>query len=172
MKKQSTSKRTVKAMKTKKKIFEAARHLIIKYGIENVSVDSIVEAAGVSKGTFYVHFESKDALLAALVNDYTQMADMEYSSFLNAHIDHKSVFETLLLLAEEISSFIEDNIGIDSMRALYKAHLTKTIDTTSALSYNRKIYDLLRRVLEKGVHQGELREDISIDSLAKHLFCL
>ncbi len=169
MKKQSTSKRTVKAMKTKKKIFEAARHLIIKYGIENVSVDSIVEVAGVSKGTFYVHFESKDALLAALVNDYTQMADMDYSSFLNAHIDHKSVFETLLLLAEEISSFIEDNIGIDSMRALYKAHLTKTIDTTSALSYNRKIYDLLRRVLEKGVHQGELREDISIDSLAKHL---
>ena len=169
MKKQSTSKRTVKAMKTKKKIFEAARHLIIKYGIENLGVDSIVEVAGVSKGTFYVHFESKDALLAALVNDYTQMADMEYSSFLNAHIDHKSVFEILLLLAEEISSFIEGNIGIDSMRALYKAHLTKTIDTTSALSYNRKIYELLRRVLEKGVHQGELREDISIDSLAKHL---
>ena len=52
---------------------------------------------------------------------------------------------------------------------IYKAHLTNTIDTTSALSYNRKIYELLRRVLEKGVHQGELREDISIDSLTKHL---
>ena len=65
MEKKSISKRTLQAVETKKKIFEAARQLVIKHGIENVSVDSIVEAATVSKGAFYVHFESKDALAVA-----------------------------------------------------------------------------------------------------------
>ena len=166
MKKERMSKRKLKAVETKKKIFEAARQLVMEHGIENVSVDSIVEAAEVSKGAFYVHFESKDVLLAALVDDYTNIADLDYKSFLTTLADHKSI---LVLLTEKISEFIESNIGLDNMRVLYKAHLTKTIDTASAMSYNRELYKLFSEVLERGVRQGELREDISVDSLAKHL---
>ncbi len=169
MKKESMSKRTQKAIETKKKIFEAARYLVTEHGIENVSVDSIVEAVGVSKGAFYVHFESKDALLAALINDYTNIADMDYKIFLATLSDYDSVLDILILLAEKISDFMEFNIGVDNMRALYKAHLTKTINTTSAMSYNRDLYKLFSEVLERGVNQGELREDIPVDSVAKHL---
>lgn len=56
------SSRKLKAAETRQRIFETARRLIMEHGFENVSVDSIVEAAGVAKGSFYVHFESKDAL--------------------------------------------------------------------------------------------------------------
>jgi len=52
---------------------------------------------------------------------------------------------------------------------LYKTHLTKAIDTTSALSCNREIYRLFREVLQKGIEQGELRGDMSADSLSRHL---
>jgi AcrR family transcriptional regulator len=169
LRKENMGKRKQNAIETKKKIFEAARHLVIKHGIENVSVDSIVKVAGVSKGAFYVHFESKDTLVAALVNDYTNAADMDYKSFLMAIPDHKSVLDILILLAEKISDFLEFSIGIDNMRVLYKAHLTKTINTISAISYNRELYKLFSEVLERGVNQGELREDIPVDSLAKHL---
>lgn len=169
MKKENISKRKLKSIETKKKIYEAAKHLVMEHGIENVSVDSIVEAAGVSKGAFYVHFESKDALFATLVNDYTNMADLDYKSFLLRLSDSKSVFDILIQLAEEISDFIEHKIGLDNMRALYKAHLSKTIDTTSAMSYDREIYKLFKEVLEKGVNQGEIREDIPVDLLTKHL---
>lgn len=55
------------------------------------------------------------------------------------------------------------------MRVLYKAHLTKTIDTTFAMSYNRELYKLLSEVLEKGINQGELRDDLPVVSLANHL---
>lgn len=169
MKKENMSKRKQRAIETKKKIYEAAKHLVMKHGIENVSVDSIVEAAGVSKGAFYVHFESKDALFATLVNDYTNIADLDYKSFLLTLSDNKSIFDILMQLAEEISDFIEHNIGLDNMRALYKAHLSKTIDTTSAMSYGRELYKLFIEVLESGVYRGEIREDISVDLLAKHL---
>jgi len=169
MKKKNMSKRKLQAAETKRKIFEAARQLIIEHGIENVSVDSIVKAAGVSKGAFYVHFESKDALAAAFVNDYTNIADMDYKSFLASLSEHKSALDILVLLAEKISDFIDINIGFENMRVLYKAHLTKTINTASAMSYNRELYKLFTDALEKGVHQGEIREDIPVDSLAKHL---
>ena len=55
------------------------------------------------------------------------------------------------------------------MKVLYKAHLTKTIDTTTAMSYNRELYKLFTEVLEQGVRQGELRDDLPVDVLAKHL---
>jgi len=167
--KENKNTRTQNAIETKKNITEVARELFKELGIEQVSVDSIVKAAGVSKGAFYLHFESKDALVVALINDYTEIADMDYKSFLATVSDHNSVLEILALLAEKISDFIEFNIGVDNMRVLYKAHLTKTIDSTSAMSYNRELYKLFSEVLERGVNQNELRDDIPVDSLAKHL---
>jgi AcrR family transcriptional regulator len=158
-----------KAIETKNKIYEAAKELFKQYDYESVSVDSIVEVAGVSKGTFYVHFESKDALVILLMNDYVNLADLNYKSFLTSLSDQKSVFNVLVLLAEKISSFLTEEIGYENMRVLYKAHLTKTINTIPAMSYNREIYKLFIEVLEKGVRQGELREDIAVASLAKHL---
>lgn len=169
LKEETKSTRKLKAAETKKKIYEAARKLALEHGIENVSVDSIVEAAEVAKGSFYVHFESKDALVVDLVNEYTNIADMGYKSFLSTIYDCKSVFDLLPLLAEKISDFIESSVGLENMRLLYKGHLTKTIDTTSALSYNRELYTLFSEVLERGIRQGELREDLSVDSLSRHL---
>lgn len=169
MEKKSISKRNLKAIETKNKIYEVARQLALEHGIENVSVDSIVEAAGVSKGAFYIHFESKDALTVAFINEYTIKADIDYRSFLITLSDHKSVLDIFVLLAEKISDFIETNIGLENMRVLYKAHLTKTINTTSAMSYNREIYKMFTEVLERGVMEGELREDIPVDTLARHL---
>jgi hypothetical protein len=55
------------------------------------------------------------------------------------------------------------------MKVLYKAHLTKAVDTTSALSYSRELYKLFSEVPEKGIEQGELRCGLSADSLSKHL---
>jgi len=50
-----------KGERTRRKLFESAALLFEKYDPDDVSVDAIVEAAGVSKGTFYIYFESKDA---------------------------------------------------------------------------------------------------------------
>ena len=169
MEKKKLSKRKIQAAETKKKIYEAAKQLVVEYGIGNVSVDSIVEAAAVSKGAFYVHFESKDSLVADLINDYTNIADMDYKSFLMTVSGRDSVLDILVLLADKISDFIQSNIGVENMKVLYKGHLTKTINTAYAMDYNRELYKLFTEVLKRGVDQGELREDIPVDSLTKHL---
>ncbi len=45
---------------------DAAERIFLDKGIAATSVDEIVAAADVAKGTFYIHFESKEKLLGAL----------------------------------------------------------------------------------------------------------
>ncbi len=45
---------------------DAAERIFLDKGVAATSVDEIVAAADVAKGTFYIHFESKDELLMAL----------------------------------------------------------------------------------------------------------
>jgi AcrR family transcriptional regulator len=45
---------------------DAAQRLFVEKGIAATSIDDIVGAAEVAKGTFYLYFSSKEALLAAL----------------------------------------------------------------------------------------------------------
>jgi AcrR family transcriptional regulator len=52
---------------TKTKIFAAAYTLLFREGFSRTSMDAIAFAAGVTKKTLYYHFDSKDALVAALL---------------------------------------------------------------------------------------------------------
>lgn len=169
LKNKAMNSRKLKAAETRKRIYESARRLILENGFENVSVDSIVEAAGVAKGSFYVHFESKDALAVELIKEYTKTADLDYKSFLKNISGNKSSLDVLMLLAEKIADFIESSIGVDNMKVLYKTHLTKVVDSAAAISYNRELYALFSKVLDMGIQQGEFRDDLSAASLSRHL---
>ena len=52
--------------RTRSQILEAAAMLLAERPLAAVTVDSVVEAAGVAKGTFYYHFQSMDELAAAV----------------------------------------------------------------------------------------------------------
>ena len=55
------------ASATRTRILSAAYELLYKEGFVRVSMDAIASAAGVTKRTLYYHFESKDALAAAVL---------------------------------------------------------------------------------------------------------
>lgn len=50
----------------RKKLIHAANQLIVQCGYENVSVDDIVKASGIAKGTFYNYFKHKEDLIFEL----------------------------------------------------------------------------------------------------------
>jgi len=55
-------------IKTKIRILTVAYGLFYKEGFARVSMDAIADAVGVTKRTLYNHFESKDALVAAVLD--------------------------------------------------------------------------------------------------------
>lgn len=53
--------------KTKERILDAAREQVLERGFAGTSVDAIQDAAGISRGTFFYHYPTKDDLARALI---------------------------------------------------------------------------------------------------------
>lgn len=62
-----------RAKNTRQQIIDAAYELFYKGGFARAGVDAIAEAAGLTKRTLYYHFDSKDALLAAVLDDQHEL---------------------------------------------------------------------------------------------------
>lgn len=62
--KESLSRQKQKSRETKSRIFRAAKTILQKKGYEQLSIKNICEEAGVSNGSFYHHFKTKDDLLS------------------------------------------------------------------------------------------------------------
>ena len=58
------------ARKTRERILDAAQQQVLERGFAATSVDQIQQAAGISRGTFFYHFETKDALARELIGRY------------------------------------------------------------------------------------------------------
>lgn len=58
-------------MDSKTKLIQSAIKIFSQNGYEATSVDSIVEKAGVAKGTFYYYFKSKEELFWAIIDEGT-----------------------------------------------------------------------------------------------------
>ena len=165
---EKVSKRKLQAAETKKKIYQAAEKLFKNCGFENVSVDSIVEMAGISKGGFYKHFESKDTLIVALINDYVNRVDLDYKSHLKSFHSKASSTEILISLVAKIAEIIIHTIGYDNIKAVYKANITKTINTNALMDYNRELYKIFNNIISRGMQQGEFIKGIHADIITKH----
>ena len=67
------SRQQQKSRETKEKIFQAAKRILQKKGYEELSIKNICEEAGVSNGSFYHHFKTKDDLLSYYIEDQPQI---------------------------------------------------------------------------------------------------
>lgn len=59
-------------LETRAQLLDAARGLFIARGVEQVSIDAITSTAGVAKGSFYNHFESRQALFEEILEETLQ----------------------------------------------------------------------------------------------------
>lgn len=67
--KETLSKQQKKSLETKRKIFHAAKNILQREGYEQLSIKNICEEAGVSNGSFYHHFKTKDDLLSYYIEE-------------------------------------------------------------------------------------------------------
>lgn len=58
--------------KRREEILDAAVGVFLKKGVGEATVDDITREAGVAKGTFYLYFESKEHLIAALRDRFVE----------------------------------------------------------------------------------------------------
>lgn len=57
-----------RVQKTREGLLDALRELLMERGYERLTIQNLLDRAGVGRATFYAHFESKDELLACSID--------------------------------------------------------------------------------------------------------
>lgn len=83
---------------TREKLIAAARAQFLADGYFAVSVDDIAKAAGLSRATFYLHFQSKEQVLVALVCEESMGLDSFYRWFARNRPTKANIRRFVLLL--------------------------------------------------------------------------
>jgi len=145
------------ANNVKDRIIRVAWDLFSRKGFEETTLNDIIGAAGISKGTFYYYFRSKDILL----NTLSVIFDGEYRKLEKTMPSEYDAFEQLMYLNYKLHSYIGENINCRLIANQYAAQLTRE-DESALLDKNRYYFTLLTRIIEEGQRRGELRSDISV----------
>ena len=155
--------RRLAALETKRKLLEAAKRIVCEKGLVNTSIEEITKACGVSNGTFYTYFKSKEDVVFALSREMYQ----EIYEMAQAH--DGSFMERLVFYMINFSGCIEK-----SSLKLCQEWVRNTVDpdlVENPDDKNKLAMDLesMRGMLQKGVERGELKQDTPVAALSHTL---
>ena len=142
-------------------IIKTAGEMFFRLGIRSVSIDDICHELGMSKKTFYVYFESKDALVAQLLH-----ANVEYISQKMEDLAKLQDFRQL------VSKFLKHQEAEknDVRRVpqlvydLKKYYPRQFADFQHECFQTQKKY--IKRYLEQGREEGYVRANLNIELTA------
>lgn len=112
----------MKKERRKKELIKTAYELFITKGYENTSVDEIIAKAGIAKGTYYYHFESKEQILEEVINmmidDGIKRAKKVINS--NLQLEEKLVYTILALRVKPEEQSMQNTIHTEENIILHK----------------------------------------------------
>lgn len=155
------SKQQRKSKETKERIFQAAKRILQKSGYEELSIKNICEEAGVSNGSFYHHFKTKDDLLSYYIEDQPSI-DPDRLELPKNKEDAK---ETIIHVYLNYVKYCKE-LGVEFMAGYYTPHnqaLNPTIRTERPYPIVT-VQHYLERTLEANAIQLNLKiEEITTD---------
>ncbi|NOH03932.1 MAG: TetR/AcrR family transcriptional regulator [Chloroflexi bacterium] len=139
---------------TRSRIMESAVKLFSSRGYNAASVDDICKDAGISKGAFYHHFESKQMLFLALLDSWLQTIDHA----IEASKD-KTAPETFMQITEAFPYIFETaGEGLPMFLEFWlQASRDEKIWQASVAPY-RRYHKYFTSLIKKGVDEGSFVE--------------
>lgn len=99
----------------KRSLQEACKQSWTQYGYKKTSVDDLCRQAGISKGAFYLFFESKEALFCEVLCSVQEQICNAASEVIRKHNDKHGVADALKLIYREYdkNNFLCDSDSTD-----------------------------------------------------------
>ncbi len=151
-------------------ILESAYQLFSKNGYDACSVTDICQLAGVSKGAFYHHFPSKQALFIELLENW--LAGLDAALQLARQETH-SVPQAILQMAT-LSGNLAQAADIKLMIILEfwtQASRDPAIWETTIAPY-RRYQEYFASLIQEGINEGSFRKEIDPQAAARALVSL
>ena len=158
--------REKKSAETKEKIYRSAELLFRDYGLDNVSLNSIISHAGVSKGSFYSHFDSKDSLEADFIADTISRMDLSYETVITEKAPADVMFSSLL---EKISQNITEFLGYTLVKTACIIQIRKSMNHEMLLKFNQGLYGAVYKIINTGIEQSEFITGDAAETIANDI---
>ncbi len=140
----------------RKRILEIAKELFLNFGYSKVSMGDMASRLGMSKKTLYIHFEGKESLLNAVIDDYRDDISSHMERILKD--DSKDIIEQ----GREIFSYIGTKMSAINpflIEDIYKnaPHAWEKIQKIKRDS----AFNLFKGVLDDAAKKGIVKKDIN-----------
>lgn len=136
----------------RQRLIDATVAVAERDGVEGLTTRAIVAEAGVSAGMFYGHFDSKEALLAAVVDAKVD----EFTTLVAAELEMGSPVEGV------VRALMTELVFLRDLRALAVFRSASGTDDALATQrrINQRIVEAFEPILATAVESGLVRSDI------------
>ncbi|MBU3214497.1 TetR/AcrR family transcriptional regulator [Clostridium estertheticum] len=159
MDEQKLNNRQLQALNTKNKIYKSAIDLMDKKGYKNIKIQDICKKAGVSVGSFYNCFKSKNEILIEIY----KRADEYFIKEVANNIYCDNAINEIIKYFDYYAKY-NVQVGIDTMKLLYNSN------NKLFITKGRDMQNLLNIIIERGQEKNELSKEMSKESITEYLF--
>jgi len=140
----------------KTQILNAAESVFTKKGFDEARMDDIAEKTGLSKGTLYLYFKSKDDLIIAILDRVFQR---EFRQLENLKESGTSSSDAIWKLTDLVTKDIIDILRLIPILYGFLALAFRNKYVQRALKeYENRYLNILIPIIQQGIDSGEFRQ--------------
>lgn len=150
-----------RSIETRARILKVSLRLFAEKGFVNTGVAQICATSRVSKGAFYHHFKSKQAIFLELMRDWLRGVNDQLESAMGTA---GSVPRGLLAMASRMREVFQAADGrLEIFLEFWQQARRDKVVWKGLMAPYREYRDMLARIVRRGVREGSFR---SVDALA------
>lgn len=155
-----------KGEETKERILQQAGELFNQLGYAGTSMSDIMRVTGLKKGGIYNHFQSKEEL-ALQAFDYA--INNVIQRYRVALLSKRHAVERLQAIVDAFASYADNpplKGGCPLLNTAVESDRVHPALRERAREAMNSWYDMIRRVVQKGIKRGEIRSTVEPDEVA------
>ena len=138
------------------RLLEKGKAIVLAQGIKKVSVDDIAKAAGMAKGSFYQHFESKEVFLYELINDIHKQIFTQAEQMLQAGDDLRANTRRFLMNLFHMPQMVFFTKNYNEINELFESMPEK--EALSAKEMEKELFEKL--MIKAGIDTQKIKPGV------------
>lgn len=159
---------------TRQKIIKSARELYYKKGFSNTTINDIAVNAGLTRGAFYWHFNSKVEIFYALYDEIIEkLEDIFSQSIGKKDADLNAIYDFMHLTINNLINNENFRKTVDLLR--YKTELTKELEVINEkdIFWINRLVDKMAFLIEEYKKKNDIKlflesKDIAVSIVAMY----
>ncbi len=155
-------------------ILEKAKDMIITEGYSNLSINKLTSELGISKGSFYTYFPSKDNMLAEILDEYLENIKVfSENLILNSILNSNSIDECLNYYVNSMLNLNDRNLKLELVMTSLKRNYEVFNEENFIKLKNtaRKTIDFIKSILKKYKKSINIKEK-DMEKCSKIIFSI